>query len=596
MNKSNNSINKKTLKWFWHFGRQDKLFFWVGVIGAGLGSMVKDILPPFIVAKAFNQVQFLLSTGQDVAFNDFKTYILLYVLAMIVGFIVVRIQVWCIWKFEIRTMERIITHLFNHIQVQSAKFHANRFGGALVNQVNKFTNALERFVDELTWGVVVSVVMSISSLILLALINIYLAVILFIVMAVYFAIMVGRMKIQYPYNQELATSESQRTAMLADAITNISTVRAFAGERHENAIFSKQAKKTSKAYYALMKVTLDNEIISHNLTDLMNITAFAVGIFVVTNLNMPVGGLYLAVSYTLTLSRRMWESTKTFRNINRALGDASDMTQILDITPEIQDPAVPKKMAISKGSIKFDKVDFSFNDNQEEQQVFKNFNLDIEGGEKIGLVGHSGGGKTTITKLLLRFIDIQSGSISIDGVNIRNVRQLDLRQQIAYVEQEPLLFHRTIAENIAYGKPNATKSEIEKVIKMAHADEFIKNLPHGLNTFVGERGVKLSGGQRQRIAIARAMLKDAPILILDEATSALDSENEKLIQDALWRLMQNRTSIVIAHRLSTVQKLDKIVVLEKGRIVEKGTHSQLLKENGTYASLWKHQIGGFIEE
>jgi len=228
--------------------------------------------------------------------------------------------------------------------------------------------------------------------------------------------------------------------------------------------------------------------------------------------------------------------------------------------------------------------------------LFNNFNLEIKPGEKIGLVGRSGSGKTTVTRLLLRFMDIDSGKISIDEQNITAITQSDLRSAISYVPQEPLLFHRSLSENIAYGRPDATTEQITQAAKNAHADEFIRTLTDGYETLVGERGVKLSGGQRQRVAIARAMIKDAPILVLDEATSALDSESEILIQDALWKLMEGKTAIVIAHRLSTIQKMDRIVVMDKGTIVEQGSHKELLAKNGVYAKLWAHQSGGFIEE
>jgi ATP-binding cassette subfamily B protein len=231
-----------------------------------------------------------------------------------------------------------------------------------------------------------------------------------------------------------------------------------------------------------------------------------------------------------------------------------------------------------------------------DKPLFKNLNLRIQSGEKIGLVGPSGGGKTTLTTLLLRFMDIQDGTISVDGQDISKVTQNDLRSRIAYVPQEPLLFHRSLRENIRYGQLDASDEMVEAVSKMANAHEFIDTLSDKYETLVGERGTKLSGGQRQRVAIARAMIKNAPILVLDEATSALDSESEELIQDALWRLMEGRTAIVIAHRLSTIQKMDRILVLKNGAIVEESSHRDLIRQGGVYADLWNRQSGGFIEE
>jgi ATP-binding cassette subfamily B protein len=240
-------------------------------------------------------------------------------------------------------------------------------------------------------------------------------------------------------------------------------------------------------------------------------------------------------------------------------------------------------------------VTYQYPEAGKKQSAVKNFSLAIKPGEKIGLVGYSGSGKTTLSKLLLRFMDTTQGSIAINGIDIRELRQKDLRKLVGYVPQEPLLFHRTIRENIAYGRPSATEKQIMQAARMAYVHEFAKTLPNKYDTIVGERGVKLSGGQRQRVAIARALLKDAPILVLDEATSALDSESENLIQEALWHLMEERTAVVIAHRLSTIKRLDRIVVMDKGKIVQIGTHQQLLKDNeGIYARLWAHQSDGYI--
>jgi ATP-binding cassette subfamily B protein len=306
----------------------------------------------------------------------------------------------------------------------------------------------------------------------------------------------------------------------------------------------------------------------------------------------PIGTLFLAVSYMTNIWGQLWKFTGIIRDVNRSLGDSQEMTKILDEEILVNDIVGAKDLQISEASVEFREVDFHHVDAKAGEEVFLGFNLAIPAGQRIGLVGHSGSGKTTLTKLLLRFADVQKGEILIDGQNIATITQSSLRKNIAYVPQEPLLFHRTIRENIAYGKLNATEDEIREAARKANALEFIEKLPKRFDTMTGERGVKLSGGQRQRIAIARAILADAPILVLDEATSALDTESEKLIQDALKNLMKNRTSIVIAHRLSTVANLDRIIVLEDGKIVEDGKHQELLSQrNGVYARLWNRQTG-----
>jgi ATP-binding cassette subfamily B protein len=284
-----------------------------------------------------------------------------------------------------------------------------------------------------------------------------------------------------------------------------------------------------------------------------------------------------AFSFTITLSNRLFDINNMIRSIEDGLLLASPMTEILLEDIEITDKPGAKPLKVRDGAIDFNNVTFDYHDESTKQTVFEQLDLHIVPGEKIGLVGPSGGGKSTLTRLLLRFEDINEGVISIDGQDIAAVTQASLRQNISYVPQEPLLFHRSVRENIAYGNADISLKKIEAAAKLAHAHEFIVKLKDGYDTVVGERGVKLSGGQRQRIAIARAILKDAPLLILDEATSALDSESEVLIQDALWKLMQDRTAIVIAHRLSTIQKMDRILVLEDGRIVpRKARMRQLL--------------------
>ena len=305
-------------------------------------------------------------------------------------------------------------------------------------------------------------------------------------------------------------------------------------------------------------------------------------------------GIY-AFTYTLSMVSKLFELGNLLRTGEDALVSASTMTKFLLEDPEIRDAPDAKAIDVNGGAISFHNMAFAYADAPTDF-IFKDLDLEIPAGQKVGLVGTSGGGKSSLTRLILRFEDILSGELLIDDIDIRSVTQQSLRQVIGYVPQDPLLFHRTIRDNIAYGNPSATDDVIMQAAQKAYADGFINALPAGLDTVVGERGIKLSGGQRQRIAIARAILKDAPILVLDEATSALDSESEIYIQRALATLMKGRTSIVIAHRLSTIAKLDRILVLDKGSIIEDGTHQELIAKKGTYANLWNHQSGGFIEE
>ena len=397
-----------------------------------------------------------------------------------------------------------------------------------------------------------------------------------------------------PASRKVAEASSAMTAHLADVISNIAAVKAFAREDSEVEAFDGHVRKWRTANFIEMRKVLLMTGSFGVMMTILNISAFLAAILATEHHLGNVGTIYLVISYTLSVVMQLWSVSNVTRAYIRIIGDAGPMVTALNEDLELRDPAKPEKPRISKGAIKFD--DVTFTHEEDDEALFHKFSLAIKPGQRVGVVGHSGSGKTSLTRILLRFSDIDSGSITIDGQDVTAITQRDLHRHIAYVPQEPMLFHRSLRENIAYGKPDATDEEIRQAAKQANALDFIGKLPHGFDTIVGERGVKLSGGQRQRIAIARAILKDAPILVLDEATSALDSESEKLIQNALEKLMKGRTSIVIAHRLSTIAKLDRIVVLNNGTIIEDGTHTELLKKGGIYASLWSHQSGGFIEE
>lgn len=588
------STTSKTLKIFWQTTRPYKGQFSFGVFGAVMGVLAQDIIPPFIVSRAFTILQNAYTTGTPINPGELTPYLVGFTVSMLIGLAFWRLQGYAVWQFEIKGQRDLIKRVFKHLSLQGAKFHADRFGGALVSQTTKFVGAYERLMDEFIWNIVPGITTFIASVAILFVVSYKFALILLGIVAVYVAIMTWRVKHQFPFNRREAESESLRTAALADAISNIGNIRAFGHENYEYDRFSASAEQVSNAYHALAIESFKNDSTSHTMTNTLRAVAFVFGVYAVTNLHADAGVLYLVVAYTTSIVDRLWQFSRIVRNINRAFGDAAEMTEILQIEPEIKDPEIPEGVRIRRGSINFSHVSFSHDGKS--RQLFKDLTLNIKEGEKVGLVGPSGGGKTTLTGLLMRFMDVQSGEILINGQNIASITQSDLRRHISYVPQEPILFHRSLRDNITYGELDASDQAIEGVAKLAHAHDFIKDLPEGYNTMVGERGVKLSGGQRQRVVIARAMLKNAPILVLDEATSALDSESEVLIQDALWKLMERRTAIVIAHRLSTIQKMDRIVVLENGAIVEQGSHNELLSMNGTYAKLWAHQSGGFIED
>jgi ATP-binding cassette, subfamily B, bacterial len=310
--------------------------------------------------------------------------------------------------------------------------------------------------------------------------------------------------------------------------------------------------------------------------------------------HLLVGDFVLVQAYLLTTFERLVSINRELRRFYDSFADASEMVALLELPREVPDVPDAPALGVEGGRIDFRDVSFAFN--KKSEPVFERFSLSIREGEKVALVGPSGAGKSTVTRLLLRLYDVQSGLVEIDGQNVRAVSQDSLRENIAYVPQEPILFHRTLKENIRYGHRDATDEEVIEAARKAHCHEFIAALPAGYDTYVGERGVKLSGGERQRVAIARAILKNAPILILDEATSSLDSESEALIQDALDELMRGKTVIAIAHRLSTIMKMDRILVMDGGRIVAEGTHHELLNAGGLYEKLWNIQAGGFANE
>ncbi len=391
-----------------------------------------------------------------------------------------------------------------------------------------------------------------------------------------------------------ADADSEVTGQLADSIVNNINIKLFNGYKFEEKRFKNRLKELSKLIiksYNLGSIITGLQAL---LMIILEVGVFYIAVKLWQKGLVTIGDFVLLQAYIFTIFDSLWNIGRYIRRIYESLSDAEEMTEILTKPHEVKDNPSAKPLEVKKGEIVFQNVTFKYGLNT--RYILQNFNLKIKPQEKIALIGPSGGGKSTIVKLLFRFFDIEKGEILIDGQNIADVSQNSLRESISLVPQEPILFHRTLMENIRYGRRSATDEEVIRAAKLAHCHEFIMSFPDKYNTYVGERGVKLSGGERQRVAIARAILKNAPILVLDEATSSLDSESELLIQDALTNLMQGKTVIVIAHRLSTISKMDRIVVIENGQISEEGKHNELLKASqGTYQKLWQIQAGGFIE-
>lgn len=557
-----------------------------------IGSILVFFVPPLIVAQLVNMV----AAGQTLSIVSTGWYTALFGGSWLLGEGFWRLGIHLVIKLETGGMNELANSAFRHLTERDYDFYSNNFVGSLTKKAFAFSRGFEAFTDTLVFNVVTNVFPIIFAVIILSQYSLWLPTILIVSIVVVILVALPIIRRRSRFVAERHAAASRVSGDMSDVITNILAVKSFAKEEEEQQSFSIDVEDyTTKFKKAADYQNLRFDLLVSPLYVMANVVGLIATIYLAGSLGLQAGTMLVVFSYYAQVTRVFWETNRVYRNIESSISEASEFTQLILTPTAIQDSTHASMLSLSNLDIEFRDASFKY-DGAEAGELFLDFNLKIKEGERVGLVGPSGGGKTTITKLLLRFIELESGTIMIGDQEIRNVSQKSLRETIAYVPQEPLLFHRSLFENIAYANKRATESDVIAAAKLARADEFINELPFKYQTLVGERGIKLSGGQRQRVAIARALLKDAPILVLDEATSSLDSESEKYIQEGLWELMKNKTAIVIAHRLSTIKHLDRILVLEQGKIVEDGTHDELVARKGLYAKLWDHQSGGFLED
>ncbi len=591
MEKSNEksvySLNKETLRIYWMHSKKYPGMVLLSIFGALL-TIFADVVAP-IIYKDFFDLLTVSQKNNTVVSNIWQKMYLMMGVAF-ASWIGGRICIYGVSKFEILVMADLPNYCFEYLHRHSHQFFTGNFSGSLVKRVNRFTSGFEVIADQciLQLGQVAIRILLIIVVIFWQNTLIGFMFLLWAFLFIIFNFFFAKWKLKFDiYRAELDT---KTTAVLSDTIANNINIKLFSGLHRESASFKEITSRLASARYRSWRMGEYSDAVQGVSIRVLEFVMLASAINYWLNGSITVGGIIMLRSYMWQLADRIREIGQSVRKIYEAMADSNEMTEILVKPHEILDSENAKRLVVKNGKVEFKNVGFNYGDPR--YPIFQNFNLKIRKNSRVGIVGTSGGGKSTLIKLLTRLYDLNSGSILIDGQDIREVTQSSLNENIAVVPQDPVLFHRTLMENIRYSRPGATDEEVIRASKLAHCHEFISNSPSGYNTFVGERGLKLSGGERQRVAIARAILMNPKIIVFDEATSALDSESEKLIQDAMSKLMEGRTVIAIAHRLSTISKMDNIVVISQGRIIEEGKHESLIASGGHYSKLWSLQYGG----
>jgi ATP-binding cassette subfamily B protein len=584
------NLNRQTFKIFWRHLKKYRGLFYLTVFATIVGAGT-FVIPPLFYKDFFD---ILAGPLADVV----KANLLLAILAKIaifygVGWLAWRVAAFSSSHWQAQVMADLYHTCFSYLQKHSTTFFNNSFVGSLVKRINRFPNTFLGLSDLLIFEILTLFLNTIFIGTVLWMksweLGLGLLIWLIIFLAVNYAFSLHKLK----YDIQRNIADSAVTGFLADTITSQQNIKLFNGYSKEQENLKEVVGKWKYLRAFSWSIANKFEAFQSFSMVVLELMIFYLAIKLWQRGLVGIGDFVLLQVYLINLFHRFWGVGQIIRRYYEFLSDATEMTEILETPHEIKDSPTAKPLVISKGEIDFKDVDFGYNSTR---KIFDKFNLNIKSGEKVAIVGPSGAGKTSIINMFLRNYELSGGKICIDGQKLSQVTRDSLWQNVALVPQDPILFHRNLMENIRYGRHDATDEEVIEAAKMANAHNFISQFSEGYQTLVGERGIKLSGGERQRVAIARAILKNAPILVMDEATSSLDSESEQLIQEALVKLIKGKTSIIIAHRFSTIMKSDRIIVLREGKIVEEGSHTELVKiKDGLYADLWRRQVCGFIE-
>ncbi len=591
-----NASTKATLAYCWAQMRPDRAAFACSSAAIVLGTLANAVAAPLIFAALLSRIAALGEHPHEDLWHSFGPLIVAYAVVLLVALVFGRLGGWLNWGATLRAFGRAITNGYDHLIGLSHGWHTDRPSGEVIASLETSSWAFVELIEAMVWGILRIGVTVVGAIVVLGIVAWPVALVMAALVAVFALVLRLRLGRVVAAEKNFSDAHSRATGVIADTIANLTTVRTQAAEDREKDHVAGLVGDSVNADYRARRVFTATRLQMESAMAIFNWAAVAVGVVLALHHVAAAGAVYLILFYATFVGTSLEESFEFIRLISRAVGRCAKFAGIVATEPDIVDVPMAPDMVVPRGRVEFRSLRFAYRDGA---PLFEGLDLRMEPGEHVGLVGPSGSGKTTLTKLLLRFADRDGGAIEIDGQDIARVTQHSLRRHIAYVPQDPQMLHRTVAENICYGLELPCGPDMDLVRTVGSAacvEEFVQRLPAGYDTVVGERGMKLSGGQRQRVAIAQAMAKGAKVLVLDEATSALDSESESLVQEALWRLMEGTTALVVAHRLATIARLDRIVVLEHGRVVEQGTHAELLSAGraGVYGRLWEHQSGGFL--